>query len=130
MGKSEISDSIQRVNGVEEYLKALEENKNRLVVLKVFAPWCRSCRALEPKVQRLAMEFQQVKFLEMNYEENKQLCWRLGVSAMPTFIFYRGEEGEINKFSCGPKRGDVIREKLLEALGLKEEEEGGQVQGQ
>lgn len=58
----------------------------------------------------------------MNYEENKPLCYRLGVCAMPTFVLYKGEDGEIDKFSCGPQRAGIIREHILAALG---KEEGG-----
>lgn len=107
---------ITLIDGVEEYLAALQSAGDSLVVLKVFAPWCRSCRALQPKVARLAREFDNVKFLKMDYEENKELCYRLGVAAMPTFIFYKGSAGEVDKFSCGPQRANVIREKIEQVL--------------
>lgn len=59
-----------------------------------------------------------MRFLKLNYEENKPLCYRLGVCAMPTFLFYRGEDGEVDKFSCGPQRAGIIRERILVALGM------------
>lgn len=48
----------------------------------------------------------------MDFERNKELCKRLGVRIMPTFIFYMGDLGEIEKFSCGPARAGVIRDKI------------------
>lgn len=107
---------ITLIDGLEEYLSALESAGDSLVVLKVFAPWCRSCRGLQPKVARLAREFGEVKFFKMDYEKNKELCYRLGVAAMPTFIFYKGSAGEVDKFSCGPQRANVIREKIEQVL--------------
>lgn len=97
---------------MQSYLDAVAVSQDRLVVLKIFAPWCRSCRALHPKVNRLAREFPEVTFFKMDYEKNKELCYRLGVSSMPTFLFYHGAAGEIEKFSCGPMRAGVIREKI------------------
>lgn len=107
---------VKLIDGVEEYLQTLRDNHDSLVVLKIFAPWCRSCRGLQPKVARLAREYPNVKFFKMDYERNKPLGYRLGVSSMPTFIFYHGAAGEIDKFSCGPLRAGIIREKIDQVL--------------
>ena len=109
-------EPVTRINGVEEYLGALKESMDKLVVLKIFAPWCRSCRALEPKVKRTARDYPQVRFFEMDYEQNKELCNRLGVTAMPTFLLYFSTAGEIDKFSCGPMRINILRDKIDDML--------------
>lgn len=86
-----------------------------LVVVQVKAPWCRSCKALEPKVRRLAREFAgDVRFFEMNYEDkdNKPIAYQMGVKAMPTFLFYRGAAGKVEQFTCGPGRSAMLREKI------------------
>lgn len=107
---------IVEIESVDEYLSLLEKSSSRLVVLKVFAPWCRSCRALSPKVARLSREFPEVIFAKIDYERHRELCYRLGVNTMPTFIFYRGAAGEIDKFSCGPARANVLRQKILDSV--------------
>lgn len=109
-------EPVQLIHGVEQYLQVLRESSDSLVVLKVFAPWCRSCRALTPKVNRFAREFSNVRFFKMDYEQNKELCHRLGVASMPTFVFYWGVAGEIEKFSCGPQRAYILREKIEQCL--------------
>lgn len=50
----------------------------------------------------------------MNYEDkdNKPIAYRLGVTAMATFLFYRGAAGEVEQSSCGPKRAAMLREKI------------------
>lgn len=108
----EVMEPVREIDGVDEYLSILEGNQDRLIVLKIFAPWCRSCRAVAPKVNRLAREFSEILFVKMDYERNKELCKRLDVRIMPTFIFYAGARGEIEKFSCGPARAGIIREKI------------------
>lgn len=111
-----LMDPVREIDGVTEYLSTLEENRNKLVILKIFAPWCRSCRAVTPKVNRLAREFSDILFVKMDYERNKDLCKRLGVRIMPTFIFYWGAAGEVEKFSCGPARAGIIREKIEDII--------------
>lgn len=108
---------VRPVDGIDQYLGALAAAQpHQLVVLKVFAPWCRSCRALVPKLNRLARQYRTVVFLEMDYERNKDLCKRLGVTMMPTFLFYYGALGEIDKFSCGPARAHVIQKKVEDVI--------------
>lgn len=124
---STLLEPVIRIDGIEEYLDAVKESMDKLVVLKIFAPWCRSCRALEPKVKRTARDYPQVRFFEMDYEQNKELCNRLGVTAMPTFLLYFSTAGEIDKFSCGPMRINVLREKIDDMLRgecLLDKEEG------
>lgn len=55
----------QRIASHEEYVRALSENENQLVVLKFFAPWCRSCKAMDVKYRRLALENENVRFYEV-----------------------------------------------------------------
>jgi thiol-disulfide isomerase/thioredoxin len=114
----EFAEPVLPLSGTQEFLAALAANADRLVVVKVFAPWCRSCKALEPKVRRLAREFDSVSFFSMDYEdeENKQVCFRLGVSSMPTFLFYHGAAGLVDKFTCGPARADILRAKIQEIV--------------
>jgi thiol-disulfide isomerase/thioredoxin len=88
--------------------------------VQVKARWCRSCKALEPKVRRLAREFcgQGVCFFEMDYEneDNKTLCYSLNITSMPTFLFYYGSSGKIDQFTCGPARASILREKIEDVL--------------
>ncbi|CAM9282153.1 unnamed protein product, partial [Heterosigma akashiwo] len=39
---------------MQEYLDVLTQSKNQLVVMKFYAPWCRSCKALDVKFRKWA----------------------------------------------------------------------------
>lgn len=50
-----------------DYLGALRENEQNLVVIKFFAPWCRSCKAMDVKYRKLAAQNKNVKFFEVGF---------------------------------------------------------------
>lgn len=107
------------VNSDAEFLQVLQRSATQLVVLRVHARWCRSCRALEPKWRRLARELQDVHFAEMEYEANKMLAFRLSISKMPTFLIYDAQLGQVDNFTCGPKRAQLLREHIDAAYNAR-----------
>ena len=99
----------------------MEENCNSLIVLKVFSPWCKSCKALAPRFQALAKENANlpITWISLAYsKENKHLVRsELGVNAVPCVLLY-AEDGElIDSFRCGPtKVGTILRPKLADLI--------------
>lgn len=55
----------QLVKSNSQYDSILRENSNTLVVIKFFAPWCRSCKALDVKYRRMAVKYENVTFVEV-----------------------------------------------------------------
>ena len=99
----------------------MEENCNTLIVLRVFSPWCKSCKALAPKFQALAKENANlpITWISLAFsKENKHLVRsELGVNAVPYVLLY-AEDGElIDSFRCGPtKVGTILRPKLADLI--------------
>lgn len=60
----------QLVKSNAQYDSILRENSNTLVVIKFFAPWCRSCKALDVKYRRMAVKYENVTFVEVR-EKNR-----------------------------------------------------------
>ncbi|KAA8491437.1 Thioredoxin-like 2, chloroplastic [Porphyridium purpureum] len=103
------------VAGPAEFLAAMECSAKQLVVVKFYAPWCKSCAEIEPKFRRYAHEYPEFLFCEVDLQENKDMCRRVGVSALPFFQFYDGGAGKCESFSAGPKRfNDLVVAKLQE----------------
>lgn len=99
-----------------DLLASLARSANQLVVIRVHARWCRSCRALEPKWRRLAREFEHIHFAELEFEAHRLLAARLAVKVMPTFLIYDAERNKVDHFSCGPRRANVLRERIELAI--------------
>lgn len=78
------AEVVVPITSFDEYMDMLTASAERVAVLKFFAPWCRSCRAIAPKVARLAHEFPEITFYEIDYEANKVCSGCLLGSCLPT----------------------------------------------
>jgi len=67
----DVAEVVAPITSFDEYMEMLEASSGGVAVLKFYAPWCRSCRAIAPKVARLAHEFPEIRFYEIDYEANK-----------------------------------------------------------
>ncbi|OMP00771.1 Thioredoxin [Corchorus olitorius] len=88
------------IHSTQEFLSALSQAGDRLVIVEFYGTWCASCRALFPKLCKTAEEHPEITFLKVNFDENKPMCKSLNVKVLPYFHFYRGAEGQLESFSC------------------------------
>lgn len=115
-----VAEPVSTIDAEEDLLAVLAQSRTALVIIRVHARWCRSCRALEPKWRRLARELApEVYFAEMEFEANRILAARLAVKVMPTFLIYDAEQGKVDHFSCGPRRAHILRAHIEHALENK-----------
>ena len=69
------------------------------VFLDVWGPQCQSCLALMPAVEDLARRYEgRVRVLKLEGPEHRELCRRLRVAGMPTYITMR-DGGEVERLT-------------------------------
>jgi thiol-disulfide isomerase/thioredoxin len=76
----------------ETFAAELANHEN--VVVKFYADWCGSCRLFAPKYTRLSNTdtYQNIRFLEVNAEENPEARKLANVNNLPYFAtFKKGE---------------------------------------
>lgn len=100
------------IHSTQEFLKALSEAGDRLVIVEFYGTWCASCRALFPKLCRTAQEHSDILFLKVNFDENKPMCKSLNVKVLPYFHFYRGADGQLESFSCSLAKFQKIKDAI------------------
>mmetsp|Transcript_32840 Transcript_32840/g.49534 ORF Transcript_32840/g.49534 Transcript_32840/m.49534 type:complete len:226 (+) Transcript_32840:220-897(+) len=101
----------------ENQLKALINTyPDKLIVIKVFAPWCKACQAVATKYIGINKDKKYddlpIVWAEMTVAGNKDYFKRMGVFALPSVLFYAGSEGMVENFPCGPSKMPVLKEKL------------------
>ncbi|KAF3439591.1 hypothetical protein FNV43_RR17869 [Rhamnella rubrinervis] len=100
------------IHSTQEFLNALSQAGDRLVVVEFYGTWCASCRALFPKLCRTAEEHPEIVFLKVNFDENKLMCKTMNVKVLPYFHFYRGADGQLEAFSCSLAKFQKIKDAI------------------
>ncbi|KAL1202935.1 Thioredoxin-like 2-1 [Cardamine amara subsp. amara] len=100
------------ITSTEQFLNALKDAGDGLVIVDFYGTWCGSCRAMFPKLCKTAKEHPEILFLKVNFDENKSLCKSLNVKVLPYFHFYRGADGQVESFSCSLAKFQKLREAI------------------
>ena len=79
---------VKEISTLEEY-KALVAS-NDAFVIDFTASWCPPCQAIKPKFAELAAATAGVGFYKLDVDENSDAAGEAGITAMPTFQFYKG----------------------------------------
>ena len=115
----QLGHGIHLINNQAEHAAFLAEHSDKLIVLKVYAPWCRACKGLAPKYVQLANDDKYkdlpIVWAELSIQHNKEFVKSLGVLALPTIQFYVGESLQ-ETFPCGPSKVSLFKRKLAQLV--------------
>lgn len=75
------------INVLQSYLIPLLQP---LVVIDFTATWCGPCKMIAPVYEKMQEEFPGVVFAKIDVDANEEATQLCGVTAMPTFQFYKG----------------------------------------
>ena len=59
------------------------------VAVDFTATWCGPCQMIGPKFEKLAEKYSSIKFIKVDVDENSETSEAHGISAMPTFKFFK-----------------------------------------
>lgn len=96
----------------QELEEKLAEGK---YVLFFTADWCPDCRFIKPAMPEIEEEFSDFNFIQVDRDENIDLCQELDVYGIPSFIVY--EDGkEVDRFVNKDRKTKKEVENFLKAI--------------
>ena len=79
------------------------------VVLDFYSTECPPCEAVAPKFEGLSELYgQDIKFLKIFRQGNKELAEKLGVKSSPTLLFFDNGVQLSSRLSGGIKRSEIV----------------------
>ncbi|XP_050544223.1 thioredoxin-like protein 1 [Daktulosphaira vitifoliae] len=83
--------SVKEVLNESQFQEELNSNGVKLIVVDFSATWCGPCKRIAPIFDELARKYDRAVFLKVDVDKCQETAASQGVSAMPTFIFYRNK---------------------------------------
>jgi thioredoxin len=106
---------VQELQSEEEW-EEIRSRESRLIVLDFSAVWCGPCQRIAPVYQELAEEYcDNALLLKVDVDDLPELAAQLGVSSMPTFLFFK--HGEKVDTLRGANE-EALREMLLKHVAV------------
>lgn len=101
-GVKKQSNNIHMVITLDDFREKVKENEDKLLVVRFYSHFCKSCQAITPRFNRLARRNPKVSFLDIPItKDNKDLAEANGVIAVPYAHIYAPNMGLVDEMRIG-----------------------------
>jgi len=95
---------VKEVSEDTQLTTELSSAGTKLVVVDFTASWCGPCKRIAPFVEEMAAKYSEAVFLKVDVDICPETAAAYSVSAMPTFILFKGGE-EVEKLQGADQHG-------------------------
>lgn len=86
------------------------------VILDIYATWCGPCKQMTPIIDEIEQELKdQYIFGKLNVDEARDLAINLGITSVPSFVFF--EQGKVKAKEVGFVPKEKFKEKIKSIFG-------------
>jgi len=86
------NSTIKQASTLKEFQELIKTEK--LTITDFYATWCGPCKAIAPVLEKFSKEYEDVQFLKVDVDESNDIAQEYGITAMPTFVLYKGTNGD------------------------------------
>ncbi len=91
-------------------------NKNPMVIIDFWAPWCGPCKGFAPVYEKAAETHPDVVFAKVNTDEQQELAGSFNIRSIPTLVVFR--EKVILFQQAGALPGQALEQVITQAKAL------------
>ena len=109
-----VDTSVQLIDTIQDYKKEVVDEQERIVAVRFFAPWCKSCKAAHPHFKKLVSRHSpNVKFVDVPLtKETAYIHEGLGVPSVPFGHIYHPEAGLVEEMKINKRVIGEFRDAL------------------
>ena len=84
--------------------------KDKLVIVDLWAEWCGPCKLMEPVLKEFAEEFSEhVKLVKLNIDQNQETPSKYNVMNIPTLLLFKDSK-EVDRIIGAMPKNQLIKE--------------------
>ena len=88
-----VESKIIKITSENEFNKYINDKNNKIILIDWFATWCGPCKMIEPTLIDMSDKYKdKILFLKIDVDKFEDLSQDNGISAMPTFQFYKNNK--------------------------------------
>jgi len=118
--------SVRVVAQDSQFAAEMNATGTKLVVVDFTAQWCGPCQRIAPFFEELASRYPRAVFLKVDVDQCPETAAGNGVTAMPTFIFFRNRT-KIDRMQGGNPQ--ELEQKVKQHYGSEDADDDTAVQG-
>ena len=105
LARARFAATLTYVDTTEDFAKTLTDAGDKLVVVDFTATWCGPCKMISPVYDELSAEYDgKAVLIKVDVDEAADIAQDCGISAMPTFQFYKHSERVSEFAGADPNR--------------------------
>lgn len=102
-----LPENVVNINSIDQFNLLVNDYKESLIIVDMWAPWCGHCRAFAPAFEALQKEYSElgkdVIFSKLNVDELGSIAQQFQVTGIPTTLFIKNKKLVHRQVGMAPK---------------------------